>query len=282
MRLFPTTFDENVKAIANYHSIPFDVKCKDGGYAIRAIEIQRFNKIKPLLDKFNELTGYVIPYTECTASEMNLLVARGLSVIDAANKAHKEAIDDAKSVDVEIDQAKKGKRGGSSGFESLRAYLLDLEHKKERVDGFIATTDKLLQERRNLLGMLRQQAEILSAKNDPELTPVILTQIPIEPLKGCPIKETYFNKSDSPILYAWKELDVLEAALRKIISSCTTPTDKYELNNGGERKTQYYREYYSTKGAELRQRMTVIEYVTTKYQCDNNLTHKINMMNSSI
>lgn len=275
-------FDSNMNIIRNYFSTKFDESYNDGGYAIRTIEIKRFNKIKSLCEKFKELTGYEVPYTECDASEMNLLVGRGLGVIDAANKNYKEAVDDAKRVEDDIAQAHKGKRSGFGGYESLRAYLQDLECRKERVDRHIESAHKLLTERRELLGMLRQQAEILSASNAPGLMPVILTRIPTEYLTGCPIKVTFFDKSASPIFFAWKELDALEAAIQRIVFLCTKPTDKYELNNGGEKKSHYYREYYSLQGAELRQRMTAIDYVSSKYQHDQNFGNKLLMMNSSI
>ncbi|MFU2316452.1 hypothetical protein [Rahnella sp. PCH160] len=274
--------DSNIDQVLNYKSITFGEGHSDGGYAIRAIEIKRFNKIKLLCEKFKELTGYEVPYTECNASEMNLLVEHGVSVIYAANKAYKDALADAKSVDDDIAQAHKGKCSGFGGYESLRAYLQDLEYRKDRVDGHIASANKLLTERRELLGMLRQQAEILSACNVPGLMPVILTRIPTEYLTGCPIKETFFDKSASPIFFAWKELDALEAAIQRIVFLCTKPTNKYELNNGGEKKSHYYREYYSIQGSELRQRMTAIDYVSNKYQHDQSFSTKIRMMNSSI
>jgi len=274
--------DSNIDQVLNYKSITFGEEQSDGGYAIRAIEIKRFNKIKSLCQKFNELTGYEVPYTECESSEMNLLVERGLSVVDAAYKAYEEALADAKRVENDIAQAHKGKRSGFGGYESLRACLQDLEYRKDRVERHIESAHKLLTERRELLGMLRQQAEILSASNAPGLMPVILTRIPTEYLTGCPIKETFFNKSASPIFFAWKELDDLEAAIQRIVFLCTIPTNKYELNNGGEKKAHYYREYYSVQGAELRQRMTAIDYVSSKYQHDQSISNKIRMMNSSI
>lgn len=274
--------DSNIDQVLNYKSITFGEGHSDGGYAIRAIEIKRFNKIKSLCQKFKELTGYEVPYTECESSEMNLLVERGLSVIDAAYKAYEEGLADAKRVDNDIAQAHKGKRSGFGGYESLRAYLQDLEYRKDRVERHIESAHKLLTERRELLGMLRQQAEILSASNAPGLMPVILTRIPTEYLTGCPIKKTFFDKSASPIFFAWKELDALEAAIQRIVFLCTIPTNKYELNNGGKKKAYYYREYYSVQGAELRQRMTAIDYVTSKYQHDQDFGNKIRMMNSSI
>jgi hypothetical protein len=274
--------DSNIDQVLNYKSVTFSEGHSDGGYAIRAIEIKRFNEIKSLREEFKKLTGYEVPYTECNASEMNLLVERGLSVINAANKAYKDALADAKSIDDDIAQAHKGKRSGLGGYESLRAYLQDLEYRKDRIDGYIASADKLLNERRELLGMLRKQAEILSSNNASGLMPVILTRIPMEYLKGCPIKESYFNKSDSPILYVWKELDMLETALRKIISLCTVPTSKYEIANGGESKARYYREYFSNLNAELRQRMTAIDYVNSKCLHDQRMHRKTHMMNSSI
>lgn len=274
--------DSNIDQVLNYKSITFGEGQSDGGYAIRAIEVKRFNNIKSLCQKFKELTGYEVPYTECESSEMNLLVERGLSVVDAAYKAYEEALADAKRVENDIAQAHKGKRSGFGGYESLRACLQDLEYRKDRVERHIESAHKLLTERRELLGMLRQQAEILSASNAPGLMPVILTRIPTEYLTGCPIKETFFNKSASPIFFAWKELDDLEAAIQRIVFLCTIPTNKYELNNGGEKKAHYYREYYSVQGAELRQRMTAIDYVSSKYQHDQSISNKIRMMNSSI
>lgn len=274
--------DSNIDQVLNYKSITFGEGQSDGGYAIRAIEIKRFNNIKSLCQKFKELTGYEVPYTECESSEMNLLVERGLSVVDAAYKAYEEALADAKRVENDIAQAHKGKRSGFGGYESLRACLQDLEYRKDRVERHIESAHKLLTERRELLGMLRQQAEILSASNAPGLMPVILTRIPTEYLTGCPIKETFFNKSASPIFFAWKEIDDLEAAIQRIVFLCTIPTNKYELNQGGEKKAHYYREYYSVQGAELRQRMTAIDYVSSKYQHDQSISNKIRMMNSSI
>lgn len=274
--------DSNIDQVLNYKSITFSEGHSDGGYAIRAIEIKRFNKIKPLCEKFKELTGYDVSYTECNASEMNLLVKRGLSVINIADKAYKEAIADAKNIENEIAQARKGRSRAFGGYDSLLAYLQNLEYRKERVEGYIAPAHQLLTERRELLGMLRQHAEALSANNAADLIPVILTHIPTEYLNGCPIKESYFNKSDSPILYAWKELDALETALRKIISLCTVPTNKYEITNGGESKARYYREYFSNLNAELRQRMTAIDYVNSKCLQDQRMNRKTHMMNSSI
>ena len=109
---FSETFDSNMNIIRNYLSTKFDESYNDGGYAIRTIEIKRFNKIKSLCQKFKELTGYEVPYTECESSEMNLLVERGLSVVDAAYKAYEEALADAKRVENDIAQAHKGKRSG--------------------------------------------------------------------------------------------------------------------------------------------------------------------------
>lgn len=275
-------FDSNMDVIRNYISTQFNETHNNGGYAIRTIEIQRFNIIKSLCEKFESITDYKVPYTVCDASEMNLLVERGLSVIQAANKAYKDALADAKSIDDDIAQAHKGKRTGLGGYESLRAYLQDLEYRRDRIEGHIASAHKLLTERRELLGMLRKQAELLSSNNAPGLMPIILTRIPTEYLKGCPIKESYFNKSDSPILYAWKELDTLETALRKIISLCTVPTSKYEISNGGESKSRYYREYFSNLNAELRQRMTAIDYVNSKCLHNQRVDKKAHMMNSSI
>lgn len=275
-------FDSNMNIIRNYLSTQFNETHNDGGYAIRTIEIKRFNIIKSLCEKFECLTGYKVPYTECDASEMNLLVKRGLSVINVADKAYKEAIADAKKIENEITQAQKGGSREFGGYESLLAYLQNLEYRKERVEGYIAPAHQLLTERRKLLGMLRQQAEVLSATNTSDLIPVILTQIPTEYLTGCPIKESYFNKSDSPILFAWKKLDALETALRRVISLCTVPTDKYELNNGGENKTHYYREYFSSDNVELRQNMTAIDYVNTKYLHKQSVDKNTQMMNSSL
>jgi len=274
--------DESINCILNYQSIPYDNENLDGGYAIRAIEIKRFNKIKPLCEKFKALTGYDIPYIACSAEEMNSLVECGLKLISLASTAYNEDLKDLQHIENQIENAKKGKSSGFGGYETLRAHLQDLAYSKDRIESRITLSKKLVDERRELLGMLRQEAEFLSANNAHGLMPIILTHIPIEHLKGCPVKDSYFNKSCHPILYAWKELDGLEAAIQRIIKACSVPTDKHELNHGGESKSQYYREYYSVEGAEIRQKMTAIDYVNSKYLHDELISKKAHMMNSSI
>lgn len=274
--------DENINLILNYKSIPYENENLDGGYAIRAIEIRRFNKIKPLCEQFKSLTGYDVPYTACNAEELNLLVERGLKVISLAKAAYDEELKDLRDVEGQIENAKKGRNGAFGGHGTLRAHLQDLEYRKDRIENRITPAQNLINDRRELLGMLRQEAEFLSANNTHGLMPVILTHIPIEHLKGCPVKESYFDKSGHPILYVWKELDGLEAAIQRIIKACSVPTDKHELNHGGERKSQYYREYYSIEGAEIRQKMSAIDYVNSKYLHDQLVSKKMHMMNSSI
>lgn len=276
------SLDSNMNSILNYLSEAFNESHSDGGYAIRAIEIKRFNKIKPLCQKFKALTGYDVPYAACNAEELNLLVERGLKVISFARAAYDEELADLKNVEAEMENAKRGKRGGFGGHETLRAHLQDLEFRKDRIEDRIIVSKKWVTERRELLGMLRQEAELLSANNTHSLIPAILTYIPIEYLKGCPVKESFFDKSSSPILYAWKELDSLETALQRIITLCSTPTDKYELSHGGEKKSQYNRKYYSVEGAEIRQRMTAIDYVNSQHLHDERVNKKIHMMNSPI
>lgn len=274
--------DESVNFILNYQSIPYDNENLDGGYAIRAIEINRFNKIKSLCETFKALTGYDVPYTACNVEELNLLVERGLKIISVAKAAYDEEMKDLRDVESQIESAKKGRSSAFGGHGTLRAHLQDLEYRKELIESRITPAQNLINDRRELLGMLRQEAEFLSASNMHGLMPIILTHIPIEHLKGCPIKDSYFNKSDHPILYAWKELDGLEAAIQRIIKACSVPTDKYELSHGGERKSQYYREYYSVEGAEIRQKMSAIDYVNSKYLHDQLVSKKSHMMNSSI
>lgn len=275
-------FDSNMSSVLNYLSLVFNESHNDGGYALRAIEIKRFNAMKPLLEKFKALTGYDVPYTACNVEELNLLVERGLKVISVAEAAYDEEMKDLRDVESQIESAKKGRSGAFGGHGTLRAHLQDLEYRKELIENRITPAQNLINDRRELLGMLRQEAEFLSASNMRGLMPVILTHIPIEHLKGCPVKDSYFNKSGHPILYAWKELDSLEAALQRIIKLCSVPTDKHELNHGGERKSQYYREYYSVEGAEIRQKMTAIDYVNSQHLHDELVSKKIHMMNSSI
>ncbi len=275
-------FDSNMDLVLNYSSQAFSESHNDGGYAIRVIEIKKFNKIKPLCEQFKALTGYEVPYIECNVEELNLLVERGLKVISLAKAAHDEELKDLQDVEGLVASAKKGRNGGFGGHETLRAHLQELAYRKDRIENRITLSQKLIDERRELLGMLRQEAEIFSANNTHGLMPVILTHIPIEHLKGCPVKESYFNKSDHPILYAWKELDSLETALQRIVKLCSIPTDGYELNHGGKKKTQYYREYYSVGGAEIRQKMTAIDYVNSQYLLDERFSKKTHMMNSPI
>ncbi len=281
-KIITEKFDSNMDVVLNYLSQEFNESHDDGGYAIRAIEIRRFNKIKPLCEQFKSLTGYDVPYTACNVEELNLLVERGLKVINVAKAAYDEEMKDLRDVESQIESAKKGRGGAFGGHGTLRAHLQDLEYRKDRIENRITPAQNLINDRRELLGMLRQEAEFLSANNTHGLMPVILTHIPIEHLKGCPVKESYFDKSGHPILYAWKELDSLETALQRVIKLCSIPSDRYELNQGGKEKTKYYREYYSVDGAEIRQRMTAIDYVNSQYLHDQRVNKKTYMMNSPI
>ncbi|HDL7750897.1 TPA: hypothetical protein PXP51_003299 [Yersinia enterocolitica] len=252
-------FDSHINVVANYHSVPFCETHSDGGYAIRVLEIHRLKKMKPVIDKFETLTGYQLAQVPCTPDEIKQLVIRGDKLCHTSQENIKQQKDEFNSIEHELNNLSSGNISAARDNPAERARrLLD---RKERILLELKKAENTHVFHQGLLTLLKDEISTLLKSGQNKYmfaTP--------KKLAGGEMPESVY-KSDStyggstPCHYIMKELNQLNTSLMSINASCELPTDKYALNNGGRLRAEYYRDYYSPQGEQARREIPAKDYV---------------------
>ncbi|EQA5354903.1 hypothetical protein [Serratia marcescens] len=254
-------FDNDLNIIACHHVIPFDVSHGDGGYAVRAIEIYRIHKMEALLKQFEQLTGYVVPRSNCTAEEIHLLIEQGEKVCLEAEEKVAEIKNEIMLCDRDLGNAKRGVGEISRWSSGIKDAVIQANNSLERAHTKITEAHAVVAARKGLLGLLREPVEHMLANGEKGFKGKVLTRIPLEPLPAHTYRKGMYSEGLRSHICAWELMDELEGALRSIIQKCTPPTDKYALNRGGLDRALLAVEYYSVPGETWRNVMTVDEYI---------------------
>lgn len=275
-------FDNDLNVIACHHVIPFDVSHGDGGYAVRAIEIYRIHKMEALLKQFEQLTGYVVPRSNCTAEEIHLLIEQGEKVCLEAEEKVAEIKNEIMLCDRELGNAKRGVGEISRWSSGIKDAVTQANNSLERAHTKITEAHAVVAARKGLLGLLREPVEHMLANGEKGFKGKVLTRLPLEPLPAHTYRKGMFSEGLRSHIYAWELMDELEGALRSIIQKCTPPTDKYVLNHGGLDRALLAVEYYSVPGESWRNVMTVDEYINLMMGPKSHLEYKKKEMHASL
>ncbi|EKN4765699.1 hypothetical protein ACXKU5_000341 [Yersinia enterocolitica] len=256
-----TKYDDDINTIVTYQPIPFSPEQGDAGYAIRVIEIYRLKKMAPLLEQFELLTGYATPHANCTSEEINSLVERGLIICQREESNVKKIEQKIQQLKIELNNAKRGVSSLSDYHENTRHLIADVQYKMENEHQYLEQAILAVSARKGLLGLLREQTESMLNNGVKGLKSKVMTLLPLDPLPARTYKEGAFNFGLKSHSYAWKELNILEKAIKSILDKCSIPNDKYLLSKGGRESAEFSMQYYRPESESIRKIMSVSEYV---------------------
>ncbi|CNK98658.1 hypothetical protein [Yersinia enterocolitica] len=256
-----TKYDDDINTIVTYQPIPFAPEQGDAGYAIRVIEIYRLKKMAPLLEQFELLTGYATPRANCTSEEINSLVERGLIICQREESNVKKIEQKIQQLKIELNNAKRGVSSLSDYHENTRHLIADVQYKMENEHQYLEQAILEVSARKGLLGLLREQTESMLNNGVKGLKSKVMTLLPLDSLPARTYKEGTFNFGLKSHIYAWKELNILEKAIKSILDKCSIPNDKYLLSKGGRESAEFSMQYYRPESESIRKIMSVSEYV---------------------
>lgn len=273
-------FDSHINVVANYHSVPFCDTHSDGGYAIRVLEIHRLKKMKPVIEKFETLTGYQLAPVPCTPDEIKQLVIRGDKLCHTSQDNIKLTKETCHSIEHELNNLSSGNISTAGGNPAERArQLLD---KKESVLRELKKAENTHAFHQGLLALLKDEISTLLKSSQNKYLFATPKKLAEGNLSESVYKSDSTRAGSTPCHYIWEELNQLNTALKNIISCCELPTDKYDLNNGGKLRAEYFREYYSPQGEQARREMPAKDYVDLMVSRHTTRSSRSHMMQQAL
>ncbi|EKN4208234.1 hypothetical protein ABF231_000796 [Yersinia ruckeri] len=255
-----TPHDAEINVISTYQPMLFTPEQGDGGYAIRVIEIYRLHNMFPLLDKFEELTGYAAPRLVCTPDEINMLVERGRKINQQEEVNVRTIENELNLVGRELGNAQRGISSLSSYNGSVRSLVASVQAKSELTQRRLADAQDKLAARRGLLGLLRSHVELMLSHSVKGFKNKIMEFLPLDSFSSNTYKDGWSSTGLKSHVYAWNELNKLELALKEIISRCTVPTDKYLIAHGGVELSKLKKKYYQPESEGMRNFMSADDF----------------------
>lgn len=264
-RIIPATRNNNNLAIiAGFKKHTFTPEQGNGGFAIRAIEIHRFFKMRLLIESFCTITGYMpdeyeIPFIDAEIEEVNWLIERAQSLCQEKEGAVIGLESDIAGCNALLASAKSGRATSTS--KDIKSELMAVIARKESAENRLFAAKQELMVCNGLFNLLADFISHIfkSWKSDlviKSLSDIPRVSLPVEAYRA----KAAYDSSSRPCVYGWERMDELEKALTEIITSCTPSKDKYKIANGGNERAEAYQFYYSQAGEETRLVMSVIDY----------------------
>ena len=253
--------NESTSLLEAYQVSIFKDGYSDAACIARIIEIYFLNKLRSKGQKLCSLTGLMIPDTEATTEETNLLLSRfevlchreeeELSFrqreVKTAEYALKNAGLNVNSRTVSEVKNKNAVKGARDAYErQYHSAFLRQKEQQTRVSLFRGFGSLLLEEAEHIGGNVSKK--YINSFSRPLTSPDEFINV---------LNDATLVRDVRFILDA---LCALDNAVEHILKCCAYPNDRYELERGGISRTMAYRVYYRAENAILRSVVSDREY----------------------
>ncbi|ELC7355408.1 hypothetical protein [Enterobacter hormaechei] len=267
--------NESTSLLEAYQVSIFKDGYSDAACIARMIEIYFLNKLRSKGQKLCSLTGLMIPDTEATAEETNLLLSRfevlchreeeELSFrqreVKTAEYALKNAGLNVNSRTVSEVKNKNAVKGARDAYErQYHSAFLRQKEQHTRVSLFRGFGSLLLEEAEHIGKNVSKK--YLNSFSRPLTSPDEFINV---------LNDATLVRDVRFILDA---LCALDNAVEHILKCCAYPNDRYELERGGICRTMAYREYYRAENAILRSVVSDREYAEHAVKFNQLSEHK--------
>lgn len=267
--------NESTSLLEAYQVSIFKDGYSDAACIARMIEIYFLNKLRSKGQKLCSLTGLMIPDTEATAEETNLLLSRfevlchreeeELSFrqreVKTAEYALKNSGLNVNSRTVSEVKNKNAVKGARDAYErQYHSAFLRQKEQQTRVSLFRGFGSLLLEEAEHIGKNVSKK--YLNSFSRPLTSPDEFINI---------LNDATLVRDVRFILDA---LCALDNAVEHILKCCAYPNDRYELERGGISRTMAYREYYRAENAILRSVVSDREYAEHAVKFNQLSEHK--------
>lgn len=246
-------FDTDINKVTGYIPFPFEEDHGSAGVIIRVIELARLREMRPLFSQFRELTGYVAGLPECSTEELALLSTKLTALYEKVNDRKNELQEIISHCERELAQINQGNTEGTG--EVIRNKVMRNSDTKERSENQLKATESDYYYVGSVIALFRE----LGFWDTKGMTLAATLPKPARAATNWP----YFSQGCDAAQHIITEMNDVETALNKIISSCTATT-AYQKRNAREiLRAAASRHYYSVEGESLRNIMSLTDYLST-------------------
>lgn len=250
--------NESTSLLEAYQVSIFKDGYSDAACIARMIEIYFLNKLRSKGQKLCSLTGLMIPDTEATAEETNLLLSRFEVLCHREEEELSFRQREVKTAEYALKNAVKGARDAYE--RQYHSAFLRQKEQQTRVSLFRGFGSLLLEEAEHIGKNVSKK--YLNSFSRPLTSPDEFINV---------LNDATLVRDVRFILDA---LCALDNAVEHILKCCAYPNDRYELERGGICRTMAYREYYRAENAILRSVVSDREYAEHAVKFNQLSEHK--------
>lgn len=247
--------DSDMNAVLGYIPVPFTIEHGSAGAIARIIELARLNEMRPLFEKFNNLTSYCAGLNRPCVDELNLLAVTMATLHKNISSYISLMENEVSQCAATLDALSKGSVSGSGYY--IRQQIQQNEDNRERRQNNITTAEKDRLYVESIISLLRSLVRS-ERESNPEFT--LTTELPKTDSEN---SGWYFlrcgNETGEMVLAS---LDRVEKALDKVIVNCTCVASNIRHKEEKNALINAYANYYSRAGETLRLVITLGDYIS--------------------
>lgn len=247
--------DADINTVLGYIPVPFTTEHGSAGAISRIIELARLKEMRPLFEKFNNLTGYCAGLVHPGADELNLL-ASTVSILHKNIRSHISQLEAEVSLcDAMLETINKGGINGSGDY--IRREVEKNKDNKERSQNQIAAAEKDCIYVESVISLLRSLVRSEKETN-PDL--ILTTELPKTDTENG--GWYYFKRGNDVAAMILDSLESVETALNRIIGKCTRVANNIRHKDEKNALINAHTFYYSEGGERLRAIMDLADYIS--------------------
>ena len=247
--------DEDMNTILGYIAVPFTIEHGSAGAISRIIELARLKEMRPLFEKFNNLTCYCAGLDRPGADELNLLAVTVTTLHKNINNYILKLESKISQCTIELAALSKGSVSGSGYY--IRQQIQQNEDNRERNQNQITVAEKDRLYVESVISLLRSLVWS-ERESNPEF--ILTTELPKTDTDNS--GWYFFRRGNEAGEMVLASLERVEKALDNIIVKCTCVASNIRHKEEKNALINAYTYYYSSGSETLRFAITLSDYIS--------------------
>ncbi|ECB2636525.1 hypothetical protein EVT30_03225 [Salmonella enterica subsp. enterica serovar Litchfield] len=246
--------DSDMNTILGYIAVPFTIEHGSAGAISRIIELARLKEMRPLFEKFNNLTCYCAGLDRPSVDELNLLAVTVTTLHKNINNYILKLESKISQCTIALASLSKGSVSGSGYY--IRQQIQQNEDNRERSQNQIAVAEKDRLYVESVISLLRSLVRSEKESN-PEF--ILNTELPKTDTDNS--GWYFFRRGNEAGEMVLASLERVQKALDNIIVNCTCVGSNIRHKEEKNALINAYTYYYSSGGETLRFTIALSDYI---------------------
>ncbi|ECC2781626.1 hypothetical protein FOM29_04155 [Salmonella enterica] len=246
--------DEDMNTILGYIAVPFTIEHGSAGAISRIIELARLKEMRPLFEKFNNLTCYCAGLDRPSVDELNLLAVTVTTLHKNINNYISKQESEIAQCSTALAAISKGSVTGSGFY--IRQQIQQNENNRERSQNQIAVAEKDRLYVESIISLLRSLVRS-ERESNPEF--ILNTELPQTDTDNS--GWYFFRRGNEAGEMVLASLERVQKALDNIIVKCPRTASNIRHKEEKNALIKAYTYYYSRDGETLRFAIDLSDYI---------------------